>query len=201
MKLDLCSFLNQHHWVPLAFINGGIDIRLTLADPASVTVLNTAGGEPTNSQDYQLENIAFSASLKTIDSALQEMYYKQLAEGGSLLIHCKQYSHNTTYLTPAGTGDFAVSINKPVSRLSTFIATMCNDLQPEQIAAGTQYCNTFLAYPGNSENFEAQLQLGSMRYPDAPIQGYAQAFLAHTPGTWHCEFGITRYRNRYAVLQ
>ena len=44
MKLDLCSFLNQHHWIPLWALSGGIDIRLTLADPRSVTVLNTAGG-------------------------------------------------------------------------------------------------------------------------------------------------------------
>ena len=123
-----------------------------------------------------LENIAFSASMKTVDSALQEMYFKQLAEGGSLLIHCKAYSHNTTYLTPAGTGDFAVQITKPVSRLSTFIASMCPDLTPEQIADGIQYCNTFIAYPGNIDDFEAQLQLGSMRYPDAPIQGYTQAY-------------------------
>ena len=53
---------------------------------------------------------------------------------------------------------------------------MAPDLSPEQIADGIQYCNTFIAYPGNVENFEAQLQLGSMRYPDAPIQGYTQAY-------------------------
>ncbi len=89
--------------------------------------------------------------MKTIDSALQEKYFQQLAEGGSLLIHCKQYSHNTTYLTPAGTGYFAVQITKPVSRLSTFIASMAPDLTPDQIADGIQYCNTFIAYPGNIE--------------------------------------------------
>ncbi len=55
MKLDLCSFLNQHHWIPLWALSGGIDIRLTLADPASVTVLNNAAGEATNSQNYMLE--------------------------------------------------------------------------------------------------------------------------------------------------
>ena len=53
---------------------------------------------------------------------------------------------------------------------------MCPDLLQEQIEDGIQYCNTFIAYPSNSENFEAQLQLGSMRYPDAPIQGYTQAY-------------------------
>ena len=35
MKLDLCSFLNQHHWLPCWSLSGGIDIRLTLAEPAS----------------------------------------------------------------------------------------------------------------------------------------------------------------------
>ena len=53
---------------------------------------------------------------------------------------------------------------------------MCPDLIPDQIADGIQYCNTFIGYPGNVDDFEAQLQLGSMRYPDAPIQGYTQAY-------------------------
>ena len=114
--------------------------------------------------------------MKTIDSTLQEMYYKQLAEAGSLLICCKQYSHNAVYLTPSESGDFAVQITKPVSRLATAIFTMAPELDPDQIADGQQYCNTFLAYAASEENFEAQLQLGSMRYPDAPIQGYTQAY-------------------------
>ena len=60
--------------------------------------------------------------MKTLDSSLQEMYYKQLAEAGSLLICCKQYSHNAVYLTPSDSGDFAVQITKPVSRLSNAIS-------------------------------------------------------------------------------
>ena len=98
MKLDLCSFLNQHHWLPLWAVSGGIDIRLTLADAASVTVRNDAAGNPTLSQNFQLQNIAFSMDMKTIDSTLQEMYYKQLAEAGSLLICCKQYAHKCDLL-------------------------------------------------------------------------------------------------------
>ena len=34
----------------------------------------------------------------------------------------------------------------------------------------------FLGFRGNSEDFEAQLQLGSQRFPDAPIQGYTQCY-------------------------
>ena len=49
--------------------------------------------------------------MKTIDSTLQEMYYKQIAEAGSLMICCKQYNHNTSYLTPTGTGDFCNANN------------------------------------------------------------------------------------------
>ena len=114
--------------------------------------------------------------MKTIDSTLQEMYYKQLAEAGSLLICCKQYSHNAVYLTPSDAGDFAVQITKPVSRLATAIFTMTPELTDTQMKNGQQYCNTFLGYAANEENFEAQLQLGSMRYPDATIQGYTQAY-------------------------
>ena len=53
---------------------------------------------------------------------------------------------------------------------------MAPDLTADQIADGIQYCNTFIVYPDNIENFEAQLQLGSMRYPGAPNQGYTQAY-------------------------
>ncbi len=68
MKTDRCSFLNQVRWISLCAVNGGIDIRLTLADPATVTVLNDATGKPTLSHNYQLQNIVFSASMCTIDS-------------------------------------------------------------------------------------------------------------------------------------
>ena len=157
MKLDLCSFLNQHHWLPCWSLSGGIDIRLTLAEPASVTLLNDKDGDATLSQNYQLQNIAFSIDMKTIDSTLQEMYYKQLAEAGSLLICCKQYSHNAVYLTPSDAGDFAVQITKPVSRLATTIFNMAPELGPDQIKNGQQYCNTFLGYAANEENFKAQI--------------------------------------------
>ena len=53
---------------------------------------------------------------------------------------------------------------------------MAPELTLDQIKDGNQYCNTFIAYAANTENFEAQLQLGSMRYPDTPIQGYTQAY-------------------------
>ena len=53
---------------------------------------------------------------------------------------------------------------------------MTPELSDTQIKNGQQYCNTLLGYAANEENFEAQLQLGSMRYPDAPIQGYTQAY-------------------------
>ena len=53
---------------------------------------------------------------------------------------------------------------------------MAPELTGPEIASGMQYCNTFKAYADNEENFEAQLQLGSSRFPDAPIQGYTQAY-------------------------
>ena len=53
---------------------------------------------------------------------------------------------------------------------------MAPPLTLPQIQAGQQYCNTFAAYRANRENFECYVQLGSERVPDAPIQGYVQAY-------------------------
>ena len=96
MKLGSCSILDQIHWIHFWALSGGIYIRLTFAYPASVTVMNDAAGGTTNSQNFQLEKIAFSASMKTVDSALQEMYYKQLAEGGV----CSFTASNTATTRP-----------------------------------------------------------------------------------------------------
>ena len=91
-------------------------------------------------------------------------------------MHMKQFHHNLQYMSPVGTGDFAVQLTKSLSRLSTAIFTMAPELDETSIKEGVQYCNFFLGFQGNSENFEAQLQIGSMRFPDAPIQGYTQCY-------------------------
>ena len=91
-------------------------------------------------------------------------------------MHVKQFHHNLQYMSPVGTGDFAVQLTKPLSRLSAAIFTMAPEVDPDSIANGAQYCNFFIGFAGESEDFEAQLQIGSMRFPDAPIQGYTQSY-------------------------
>ena len=69
-------------------------------------------------------------------------------------MHVKQFHHNLQYMSPVGTGDFAVQLTKPLSRLSTAIFTMAPEIDPDSIANGAQYCNFFLGFRGNSEDFD-----------------------------------------------
>ena len=178
MKLNVSGLMSQNKWIPLWALNGGAELRLTLANPEEVVKLNTEASTPapTQSKSYNLSEIAMQVAMCTLDSELQEKYFQQLAGGAPLLMHLQGWSHQQVFLAAASTGDCNVSFSKPLSRLGSIFVTMAPALGQTEIHAGIQYANTFAAYRQNRENFECYIQLGSERVPDAPIQGYVQAY-------------------------
>ena len=180
-SLNCSALLNQFKWIPLFAVSGGLTIKLTLDDPAEVTVRKDIGADGTPgtgadlSQLYRIEDIRLNASLCTLDSQLQNKFFESLAAGEALLMHTQCWSNNQVYVAPAADGSYNASINRPVSRLDTCIVTAAPEIQPAQKNAGLQYSTWFWGAGGaNREDFQYQLQLGSSRFPDAPVQGFSQ---------------------------
>ena len=122
MTLNCSTLLTQFKWIPLFAINNGLQIKLSLDDPRETTIRKTtAGGDLSTS--YRLEDIQLHASLCTLQSELQNKYFQSLAQGDSLILHCQSWSHTQLFLAPGDDGSHNASLNKPLSRIDTVIAT------------------------------------------------------------------------------
>ena len=177
MAVNISGLLNQFRWIPLFAVNGPLELRFTLQDPVQTTVLGTGTAQ---SQQYKLSDIAFHASLCTLDSELQAKYFASLAAGESLLMHITNWSHNQLFLSPSGSGDYNAVLSRPLSRLDTLIVNHAPEITGDELKEGKTYSTYFWgsdnATTNNQEKFEIQFQLGPSRYPDAPIVGYNQVY-------------------------
>ena len=210
-SLNCSALLTQFKWVPLFAVSGRLSIRLTMANPADVVVQRKGGatGGAVNSGKYRLEDIRLQASLCTLDSQLQNKFFESLAAGEALLLHTQCWSHNQVYIAPAQDGSYNASINRPVSRLDTCIVSHAPEITADDQAKGLQYSTWFWGGDGACrESFQYQIQLGSSRFPDAPVQGFAQTLYrnlealgiknsgAHSLGTDFESFS----KNKFAMM-
>ena len=78
-------FSSSEKMWPLWALSGGITLLLTLDQAESVVKLNDPEGNPTQSTSFQLSAIVGLWDAITLDSALQERYFQQLASGQTLL--------------------------------------------------------------------------------------------------------------------
>ena len=108
--------------------------------------MNDATGQATQSAAFELEAAVLLADYVSLDSALQEKYFAQLASGGTLLYETTQFSTSEVFLAASQNGDLAASINKPVSRLNSVFVTFVPLLSPADKAGGRQLVNTFQSY-------------------------------------------------------
>ena len=115
----------------------------------------------------------------TLDSSLQEKYFAQLASGGTLLLESTQFSSTEVFLPQNQSGQFACSVNKPVSKLNSVFCTFVPILTAADKLNGKQVVNTFQGYGDfaySRDNLQLQLSLGSTEYPMRPVSGYSEAY-------------------------
>ena len=116
-------FASSDKWWPLWALNGGIKIQLTLDQAENVVKQNDVAGDANQSTEFQLSACVCLWDAITLDSALQNKYFEQLASGGTLLWEGSQFSTHDVFLPPSTIGQFAASVSKPVSRLNTIFNT------------------------------------------------------------------------------
>ena len=80
------------------------------------------------------------------------------------------------YLPTQNGGNFDVSLAKSLSRLAMAFFSFSEELTDAQIAAGTQYVNTFRMYDAAKENIESHVTIGSKRFPEFAVKGVAGHF-------------------------
>ena len=180
MRLTMSSmFAGSDKWLPIFALNGGIRVQLTLDEAANVVKVNNAAGQAAQSNQFQLEAAVLLWDAVTLDSSLQERYFSQLASGGTLLYETSQFSSHTVFLPANQAGQFACSINKPVSRLNSVFCTFVPVLTQPEKNGGKQVVNTFQGYGDfaySRDNLTLQLSLGSTEYPMRPVHGYSEAY-------------------------
>ena len=94
MRLTMSSvFAGSDKWLPNFALNNGIRVQLTLDQAANVVKVNDAVGAATQSNSFQFEAAVLLWDAVTLDSALQEKYFAQLASGGTLLYETSQFSN------------------------------------------------------------------------------------------------------------
>ena len=82
---------------PLFAINQGLSLLLTLDQPENVVKRNDSNGNPTQSTNYQLSAIVGLWDSISLDSALQNKYFEQLASGQSLLWQGAQWDTHEVF--------------------------------------------------------------------------------------------------------
>ena len=162
---------SQTKYLPLFAMNGGIELLMSLAAPA--THLVTGSGK---SSSYRLENIQMHIGLITLDSALQEKYFQSLSSGQAMLLHTKQFSHQEMFLAPSQ-GSFECTVTKPLSRLSTVFVSFVTELTLSEQQEGKSYVNTFSFFPDAAETCEASIMIGANRIPEFPALGISQHWM------------------------
>ena len=169
-------FSSSKHWWPLWAINQGLTLLLTLDQPENVVKRSDANGNPTQSTSFQLSATVVLYGVITLDSALQEKYFQQLASGQSLLWCGSQWDTHEVFIPVNTQGEFAATVSKNASRLMTVFNTFVPRLTQQDKEAGKQYCNTFQGYGefANSRNdCQLQLHVGSSVFPQRPTKGYS----------------------------
>lgn len=87
------GFLNSMKMLPLTYINGEFEIRLTLEDP----VVCLKSGAATNTNGYTMTDVSFVGQVITLDSSAQAVMDEQLAmNGGVLSWSSESWHHHST---------------------------------------------------------------------------------------------------------
>ena len=92
-------------------------------------------------------------------------------------MHTQSWSHSQLFLAPGDDSSYNASLNKPLSRIDTIIASHAPEISDTEKDQGLHYC-TWL-YGGNGygvEDFQYQFQIGSSRFPQAPVVGFSQVY-------------------------
>ena len=125
-------------------LNGGVTLLLTLDQPENVVKRNDVLQQATQSTSFQLSSIVGLYDLLTLDSALQEKYFQQLASEQSLLWQGSSWDTHEVFIPVNTQGQFAATISKNASRLMTVFNTFTPRLTQADKTQGNSFATRSL---------------------------------------------------------
>jgi hypothetical protein len=146
--------------------------ELTLEVPAKVS--------PNGSRNYSLVNCYMLCDLITLDSSVQNSYYKSLLSGAALSVVVPQYT--TIHYPIVNAASLAIVVQRAFTRnVAVFVSFSRNDqyvsdfVYPDIDITGVT--NFFPASPLLRDGpFSFQLQLGSKLWPEQPMSSLAEMY-------------------------
>ena len=190
----LSGLLNCGKLIPLRY--APITIELELCNSAYDPIVATLNAGDTSSfitntakvisTSWQIENPQIKVDVVTIDNALQNEYAALLLSGKTLPINFSTY---ITQLQSISGPTPSVNITRALSRLKSVFVTFNRALTADQITGHDTHLALYkkewndLYHPMSysyyyDPNFEleAQLQIGSMLFPNYPIRSLQESF-------------------------
>ena len=148
--------------------------ELTLEVPTKV--MQTGFG----STNYSLVNCYMLCDLVTLDSSIQNSYYKSLLSGAALSLVVPQYT--TIHYPITNAASLALVVQRAFTRnVAVFVSFSRNDnrvadfIYPDTDITGT--VNALPATPSLADSpFSFQLQLGSKLWPEQPMTSLAEMY-------------------------
>ena len=162
----LSGILNQPKYLPIRYCP--ITIELELVSTPAIAVQSDA------STNFVIRNVQLKADVITLDNAIDNDYASHLLQGKSLPINFSTY---TTLSQVANASEVNLNISRALTRIKALFLTMVRtgDLTVSRTEANYFFHAMDGSYnPDNEVSIE--VQLGSKRYPEYPIQSSAEAF-------------------------
>ena len=193
----LSGLLKQKKFIPLRYAS--INFELELVDNMTDPIIRVSNNFSisTTTDNWQIENVQLKADVCTLDNALDNSYAQYLLSGKSLAINFNTYiSQLQSMISAANIGQKAIRLNvtRSLSRLKsifvTLIAPPIHADYVDSLAVIARDWNYFYSPMFNtsagsnsgdlkhdeSDEFEAQIQIGSKQFPVYPIRSHAEAF-------------------------
>lgn len=171
VSMKLCSGLfNQSKMLPLRY--APITIELELVGNAE-DATHSAG----NDSNWSLSNVQAKVDLVTLDNALSNSYDEHLLSGKSLPINFGTYISQDQVVSGS---NLAVNISRAASRLKTIFVSLLGPGYTGGDTAKLKDFNTFwhpmLGSQDSDKELEAQVQIGSLMFPEQPIRSASEAY-------------------------
>ena len=174
----LSGLLSQPKYLPLLATKGGIQIELTLEDPAVFLTKAVAGEAIATTDSYELKNVEYVAELVDFGPDFNARFMQMLMSTGGVLLSGSTYRNHT------GTFTNSANQNISISERSRSIKSIFTILRDKAVYGNRNYESVNDRTRGQVEEY--QYRVGSLVYPDHKVridernsgEGVSQAYKA-----------------------
>ena len=163
----MTGFFNLDKYLPLLFINGGIDVDIYLEDPhvcGNFSAGTTAGKEQLPDLKYVVTNVEYMATLINLDADFNMRLKSIIDSAGMLQLSGTTFRHIQNAVTPASD----MTITCPIRVKS--IKSIFTLFEPTDGGRATKTGRYILSNSQRCGITQWQFRIGSVVYPAKPVE-------------------------------